>query len=81
MSASDTEPVRALARLVHEAEATPVMAWLASAVMVLSGVVAGECCCLVLLPQLSPVVIGQVDEVDATVLIAVHPRARGARCR
>ena len=38
---------------------------------------AGECCCRVLLPHLSPVVIDRVDGVDGTVVIAAHPRARG----
>ena len=42
-----------------------------------SRVVAGECCCRVLLPQLLPVVIDWVDEVDGTVVITTHPRARG----
>ncbi len=45
------------------------------------GSVAGECCCRVLLPQLSPVVIDQVDWFDGVVVIAAHPRARGSRCR
>jgi hypothetical protein len=35
--------------------------------VVLSGIVAGECCCRVLLPQLSLVVIDRVDRVDGTV--------------
>jgi len=35
----------------------------------------------VLLPQLSPVVIDQVDWFDGVVVIAAHPRARGSRCR
>ena len=48
--------------------------------VVLSGVVA-ECCCRVLLPHLSPVVIDRVDEVDGMVVITAHPRARGSRCR
>ncbi|MDQ5840789.1 MAG: transposase family protein, partial [Chloroflexota bacterium] len=34
-----------------------------------------------LLPQLSPVVIDQVDWFDGVVVIAAHPRARGSRCR
>ena len=45
-----------------------------------SGAVAGECCCRVLLPQLSPVVIDRIDRVDGVVVIAAHPRARGSRC-
>ena len=44
-------------------------------------VVAGECCCRVLLPHLSPVVIDDIDCVDAALVIAAHPRARGSRCR
>jgi len=43
--------------------------------------VAGECCCRVLFPQLSPVVIDRIDRVDGAVVIAAHPRARGSRCR
>ena len=39
------------------------------------------CCCRVLLPHLSPVVIDGIDCIDGTVVIAVHPRARGSRCR
>ncbi len=46
-----------------------------------SGYVAGECCCRVLLPQLSPVVIDCIDRADDAVVIAAHPRARGSRCR
>ena len=46
-----------------------------------SRVVAGECCCRVLLPHLSPVVIDDIDCVDGAVVIAAHPRARGSRCR
>src|SRR5664279_299160 len=46
-----------------------------------SGSVAGECCCRVLLPHLSPVVIDRIDEVDGVVVIAAHPLARGSRCR
>ena len=46
-----------------------------------SRVVAGECCCRVLLPHLSPVVIDRIDRVDGAVVIAAHPRARGSRCR
>ena len=46
-----------------------------------SGAVAGECCCRVLLPHLSPVVIDRIDGVDDAVVIAAHPRARGSRCR
>jgi Transposase/zinc-finger of transposase IS204/IS1001/IS1096/IS1165 len=46
-----------------------------------SRVVAGECCCRVLLPHLSPVVIDDIDCVDRAVVIAAHPRARGSRCR
>ena len=46
-----------------------------------SRVVAGECCCRVLLPHLSPVVIDGIDCVDGAVVIAAHPRARGSRCR
>src|SRR5664280_156970 len=46
-----------------------------------SRVVAGECCCRVLLPHLSPVVIDNIDCVDGAVVIAAHPRARGSRCR
>jgi hypothetical protein len=38
-------------------------------------------CCRVLLSHLSPVVIDRVDEVDGTVVVAAHPRARGSRCR
>jgi hypothetical protein len=38
--------------------------------VVLSGGVAGACCCRVLLPHLSPVVI---DRVDGKVVIAAHP--------
>jgi len=45
------------------------------------GDVAEECCCRVLFAHLSPVVIDRVDEVDGTVVIAVHPRGRAARCR
>ena len=45
-----------------------------------SRVVAGECCCRVLLPHLSPVVIDDIDCVGA-VVIAAHPPARGSRCR
>ena len=44
-------------------------------------VVAGECCCRVLLPDLSPVVIDDIDCVGGAVMIAAHPRARGSRCR
>jgi len=43
--------------------------------------VTGECCCRVLLPHLSSVVIDRVDWVDRKVVIAAHPRARGSRCR
>jgi len=43
--------------------------------------VAGECCCRVLFPHLSPVVIDRIDRVDGAVVIAAHPRARGSRCR
>ena len=39
------------------------------------------CCCRVLLPHLSPVVIDGIDCIDGTVVIATHPRARGSRCR
>src|SRR5664279_2130324 len=46
-----------------------------------SRVVAGACCCRVLLPHLSPVVIDNIDCVDGAVVIAAHPRARGSRCR
>ena len=46
-----------------------------------SRVVAGECCCRVLLPHLSSVVIDDSDCVDGAVVIAAHPRARGSRCR
>lgn len=42
-----------------------------------SGSVAGKCCCRVLLPHLSPVVIDSIDCIDGTVVIAAHPRARG----
>jgi hypothetical protein len=42
-----------------------------------SGSVAGECCCRVLLPHLSPVVIDRIDQVDDAVVIAAHPRATG----
>jgi hypothetical protein len=49
--------------------------------VVLSGVVADECCCRVLLPHLSPVVIDRIDRVDGTVVISAHPRARASRCR
>jgi hypothetical protein len=45
-----------------------------------SRVVAGECCCRVLLPHLSPVVIDDIDCVGA-VVIAAHPPARGSPCR
>lgn len=38
-----------------------------------------ECCCQVLLPHLSPVVIDGIDRVDGTVVITAHPRARGSR--
>src|SRR5690242_1431893 len=48
--------------------------------VVLSWVVA-ECCCRVLIPQLSPVVLDRIDRVDGTVLISAHPRARASRCR
>ena len=41
---------------------------------------ANRCCCRVLLPQLSPVVVEDVWRVDGVVVIAAHPRARGARC-
>ena len=44
------------------------------------GSVAGECCCRVLLPHLSPVVIDRIDQTDDAVVIAAHPRARGSRC-
>jgi len=39
-----------------------------------------DCCCRVLLPQLSPVVVDDICRVDGVVSIAAHPRARGARC-
>src|SRR6478752_8949112 len=45
------------------------------------GVVAGECCCRVLLPHLSPVVLDRIDQVDGTVVVAAHPRGLGAQCR
>ena len=38
------------------------------------------CCCPVLLPQLSPVVIDGIDRLDDAVVVAAHPRARGSRC-
>src|SRR6478752_1652948 len=41
------------------------------------GVVAGECCCRVLLPHLSPVVLDRIDQVDGTVVVAAHPRGWG----
>ncbi len=44
-------------------------------------IVAGECCCRVLLPHLSPVVIDRVDWVDGKVVVAAHPWARGSRCQ
>ena len=37
-------------------------------------------CCRVLLPQLSLVVVEDVWRVDGVVVMAAHPRARGARC-
>ena len=46
----------------------------------LGGVPTDCCCCRVLLPQLSPVVVEDVRRVDGAVLIAARPRARGARC-
>ena len=39
------------------------------------------CCCRVLLPHLSAVLIDGIDCIDGTVVIAAHPRARGSRCR
>ncbi|HZM66874.1 MAG TPA: ISL3 family transposase, partial [Nakamurella sp.] len=45
-----------------------------------SGSVAGECCCRVLLPHLSPVVIDRIDQAGGVVVIDAHPRARGSRC-
>ena len=42
---------------------------------------ADECCCRVLLPHLSLVVIDRIDRVDGRVVIAARPRARGSRCR
>ncbi len=38
------------------------------------------CCCRVLVPQLSPVMIYDICRVDGVVMISAHPRARGARC-
>ena len=38
------------------------------------------CCCRVLLPQLSALVVEDIWRVDGVVTIAAHPRARGARC-
>jgi len=38
------------------------------------------CCCRVLLPQLSPVVVDDTCRFDGVVTIAAHPRAPGARC-
>ena len=38
------------------------------------------CSCRVLFPQLSPVVVEDICRVDGVVVIAAHPRARGARC-
>ena len=40
-----------------------------------------ECCCRVLLPHLSPVVIDRIDRAEGVVVIAAHPRTRGSRCR
>ena len=38
------------------------------------------CCCRVLLPHLSPLVVEDIWRVDGVVVFAAHPRARGARC-
>ena len=46
-----------------------------------SGSVGVECCCRVLLPHLSPVVIDLMDLFDNVVVITAHPRVRGSSCR
>jgi transposase len=40
-----------------------------------------ECCCRILLPHLSRVVIDRIEWVGGAVVIAGQPRARGSRCR
>ena len=44
------------------------------------GMAVDRCCCRVLLPQLSPLIVEDIWRVDGVVTIAAHPRARGARC-
>ncbi len=58
-------------RTFRDAVRTAVMAW----------AVSGQCCCRVLLPSLSPVIIDSIAGVSGGVVIAAHPRARGSRCR
>lgn len=46
-----------------------------------AGGMAGHCCCCrVLLPQLSAVVVEDIWRNDGLVVIAAHPRSRGVRC-